>query len=70
MPNHFHFMLLAKKEGCEHIYLNNKISDLQNISKAIGKTLSSYTRAVNIQNKTVGTFFQKGTDAKCIFVSL
>ena len=43
MPNHFHFMLQPKKEGCKPIVLNEKTTHLQGLSKTIGKTLSSYT---------------------------
>jgi putative transposase len=66
MPNHFHFLLQAKPEGCENITINNRRSDMQHLSRAIGKTLSSYTQAINIQNKTTGTLFQKKTKAKCL----
>lgn len=41
-------------------------SHLQVLSKTIGKTLSSYTQAINLQNKTIGTLFQKKTKAKCL----
>ena len=43
-----------------------KPSHMQNLSKVIGKTLSSYTKAINIQNKTTGNLFQKKTKAKHI----
>ncbi len=66
MPNHFHFMLLAKPGGCENIYIKERQTDLQNLSKTIGKTLSSYTQAINIQNNTTGNLFQKKTKAKCL----
>jgi len=66
MPNHFHFMLQPKKEGCEFIVLKEKSTHLQNLSKTIGKTLSSYTQAINIQNHTTGNLFQKKTKAKCL----
>ena len=66
MPNHFHFMLEPKKEGCEYIILKEKSTHLQNLSKTIGKTLSSYTQAINIQNDTTGNLFQKKTKAKCL----
>lgn len=66
MPNHFHFMLLAKPEGCVLIKQQGQLSHLQVLSKTIGKTLSSYTQAINIQNKTTGTLFQKKTKAKCL----
>jgi putative transposase len=66
MPNHFHFMIQPKKEGCETIILKEKTTHLQNLSKAIGKTLSSYTQAINIQNNATGNLFQKKTRAKCL----
>ena len=66
MPNHFHFMLVPNEEACNSIYLGNKLTHLQNLSKTIGKTLSSYTKAINIQNKTTGNLFQKKTRSKCL----
>lgn len=52
MPNHFHIMLVPNEEGCKNIILANKETHLQNLSKTIGKTLSSYTKAINLQKKT------------------
>jgi len=66
MPNHFHFMLQPNEEGCKPIVLKEKITHLQNLSKAMGKTLSSYTQAINVQNNTTGNLFQKKTKAKCL----
>ena len=66
MPNHFHFMLIPNKEACAAIELGDKMTHMQNLSKAIGKTLSSYTKAINIQNQTTGNLFQKKTQAKCL----
>ena len=66
MPNHFHFMLQPNEEGCITIVLKNQPSHLQVLSKTIGKTLSSYTQAINIQNNTTGNLFQKKTKAKCL----
>lgn len=66
MPNHFHFMVQANEDGCWAIRLNAKSTHLQNRSKAIGKSLSSYTQAINIQNNTTGNLFQKKTRAKCL----
>ncbi len=66
MPNHFHFMLKPNKDGCKRIFLKNEPSHLQVLSKAIGKTLSSYTQAINLQNDTIGNLFQKKTKAKCL----
>ena len=66
MPNHFHVMLIPNEEGCKNIVLANKETHMQNLSKTIGKTLSSYTKAVNTQNKTTGNLFQKKTKAKLL----
>lgn len=66
MPTHFHFMLEPKREGCNKILLMGKEMHLQVLSKTIGKTLSSYTQAINIERKTVGNLFQKKTKAKCL----
>ncbi len=66
MPNHFHFMLQPKEEGCKTIILKGKTTHLQNLSKTIGKTLSSYTQAIHIQNNTTGNLFQKKTKAKSL----
>ena len=66
MPNHFHFMLQPKTEGCELMVLQGRTTHLQLLSKTIGKTLSSYAQAINIQNNTTGNLFQKKTKAKCL----
>lgn len=39
---------------------------MQYLSKAIGKTLSSYTQAINIEQERTGNLFQKKTKAKLI----
>ena len=41
-------------------------TSIQPLTKAIGKLLSSYTRAINIQNDTTGVLFQKKTKAKLL----
>lgn len=66
MPNHFHLMLVPNAEGCKNIILADKETHMQNLSKTIGKTLSSYTKSINIQNKTTGNLFQKKTKAKLL----
>jgi putative transposase len=66
MPNYFHFMIVHNPEGCKELMLGSKNTSLQNLSKAIGKTLSSYTKAINIQNKTTGNLFQKKTKSKIL----
>jgi putative transposase len=66
MPNHFHFILIPNEAGCKNITLSGKVTHMQNLSKAIGKTLSSYTKVLNIQKKTTGNLFQKKTKAKLL----
>jgi putative transposase len=66
MPNHFHFMLIPNEEGCKNIILGERVTHMQTLSMVIGKTLSSYTKAINIQNQTSGNLFQKKTQAKCL----
>jgi putative transposase len=59
-------MLHPNEEGCKNISLKNQPSHLQLLSKAIGKTLSSYTQAINLQNDRIGNLFQKKTKSKCL----
>ena len=66
MPNHFHIMLVPNAEGCKNIVLADKETHMQNLSKTIGKSLSSYTKAINLQNKTTGNLFQKKTKTKLL----
>ncbi len=48
MPNHFHLMVIPNSAGCEELTIGEKSSHLQILSKTIGKTLSSYTKAINL----------------------
>lgn len=64
MPNHFHFLLMPKAGGCTYVVLKEKETHIQNLSKAIGKTLSSYTQAINEEQNRTGNLFQKKTKAK------
>lgn len=59
-------MLSPNEKGCEQIFLGGLETHMQELSKAVGKTLSSYTKAINIQNNTTGNLFQKKTQAKCL----
>ncbi len=59
-------MLYPNEEGCQTVLQKNQPTHLQLLSSAIGKTLSSYTQAINNQNNTVGNLFQKKTKAKCL----
>jgi putative transposase len=64
MPNHFHFILFPTEEGCRYVTIQGKETHMQALSKAIGKTLSSYSQAVNLQLERTGNLFQHKTKAK------
>ena len=66
MPNHFHFILTPNENACKQIIMAEKTTEMQYLSKQIGITLSSYTKAINNQNNTSGNLFQKKTKAKCL----
>ncbi|MDB5282378.1 MAG: hypothetical protein JWO06_1453 [Bacteroidota bacterium] len=53
MPNHFHFLIFAKPEADGISSLNRKIGTLQ----------SSYTRAIQKQEKFTGSLFQQKAKA-------
>ena len=64
MPNHFHLMIDVpeKSEGLKSIDLGNPNSQ-QGLTRKIGTILSSYTQAVNKQEKRNGSLFQPKTKA-------
>lgn len=75
MPNHFHWLLYIRAEAClsceairprrhRERYRNLKADNQQALSHAIGILLSSYTRAINIQEDRSGSLFRKRTKAK------
>ncbi|HAF30203.1 MAG TPA: hypothetical protein DCG75_14270 [Bacteroidales bacterium] len=53
MPNHFHIMIQVNKEGVKFTNENHR-SATQLLSKNIGLLLSSYTQAINKQEKRKG----------------
>ncbi len=65
MPNHFHFLLVAKEEGCKLINELHR-PNVQVLSKNIGTLLSSYTKAINKQKGQKGKLFSHNTKAKCL----
>jgi putative transposase len=64
MPNHFHFIIIPNEKACKYVTLGSKETHMQVLSKVIGKTLSSYTKAIQIQENISGNLFQKKTKAK------
>jgi len=65
MPNHFHIILTVNSEG-EAYLENEKLKDLQHLSRGIGTVLSSYTQAVNKQQGSIGSLFAHKTKAKIL----
>ena len=65
MPNHFHLILTVKPEGVINIE-NEKLEEMQVLSRAIGTTLSSYTQAINKQQGRRGSLFAHKTKAKIL----
>jgi putative transposase len=63
MPNHFHLVVHANEISCK---LRPAFGDnsVQELSYRIGVLLSSYSQAVNKQNKTIGSLFQQKTKSK------
>ena len=59
MPNHFHLLIYTKNI----LYFNDSQHPLV---RGIASMLSSYTQAINRQQKTTGSLFQQKTKAKCL----
>jgi REP element-mobilizing transposase RayT len=65
MPNHFHFIIQANEKSItERKSFGGK--PMQELAYRIGICLSSYTQAINKQNKTTGSLFQQKTKAKIL----
>ena len=81
MPNHFHLMVYVREVrlSSEGSILKETVDSggatlsrtptnkqPENLNKAIGIMLASYTRAINIQQNRTGSLFRKETKAECI----
>jgi len=65
MPNHFHLIIQANEKSItERKSFGGK--PMQEFAYRIGVLLSSYTQAINSQNKTTGSLFQQKTKAKIL----
>ncbi len=68
MPNHFHFMVMVKNSS-DHCTRAGAHDSGQTNHPLVGKVahlLSSYTRAINIQENRTGSLFTKKTKSKDI----
>jgi putative transposase len=69
MPNHFHLMVRVNEIELEVSKSGGATSSrtpTENLNKSIGIMLSSYTRAINKQEKTSGSLFRDKTKAECL----
>ncbi len=64
MPNHFHLLVKADARSVAIVNPENQQRPIQAFSKGLQTMLSSYTRAIQKQEKIVGSLFQQRTDAK------
>jgi REP element-mobilizing transposase RayT len=64
MPNHFHFLIHTDKRTTATKAISGKEKNV--FSEGVRQLLSSYTQAINKQNKTSGSLFQQNTKAKAI----
>jgi len=65
LPNHFHIIIHANERTVvERKSFGGK--PMQEFAYRIGILLSSYTQAINNQNKTTGSLFQQKTKAKIL----
>ncbi|MBL7762056.1 MAG: hypothetical protein JNL23_01395, partial [Chitinophagaceae bacterium] len=66
MPNHFHLIVMAKEAGLtERPTFGGK--PMHEFSYRLGILLSSYSQAINKQNKTIGSLFQQKTRSKHLY---
>ena len=64
MPNHFHFIVNA---DFRTIQTKKKAGQERNVlSEGIRNLLSSYTQAINKQQRKTGSLFQQNTKSKCL----
>ena len=65
MPNHFHLLIRATENSCINVSEKHR-PDTQLLSKNIGVVLSSYTQAINTQEKRRGNLFAHKTKSKML----
>ncbi|MGB3779976.1 MAG: transposase [Tunicatimonas sp.] len=67
MPNHFHLMAYYPDRQClSSPPLANGMGVVQPLNRAIAILLSSYTKAINKQERRTGSLFQQKTKAKSL----
>ena len=64
MPNHFHFLIHSDERTIATKTIRDEAKNV--LSEGIRLLLSSYTQAINKQNKSSGSLFQQNTKAQPI----
>ncbi|CAN5433370.1 hypothetical protein BH09BAC3_BH09BAC3_07200 [soil metagenome] len=64
MPNHFHFLIHANSDTCKIV--RESPIPINALTENIRVLLSSYTLAIQKQEKIVGNLFQQKTKSKCV----
>ncbi|HAB53236.1 MAG TPA: transposase [Ignavibacteriales bacterium] len=64
MPNHFHFLIFANEKTTQKTIKANQ--DRNVFSEGIRIILSTYSQAINKQEKRVGSLFTQNTEAKLL----
>lgn len=65
MPDHFHLLIyLPENSGATRRTAQSGLTGIQTLSRKLGTILSSYTQAINKQEKRSGSLFQPKTKAK------
>jgi len=64
MPDHFDFLINADIRTIQKKSFSGKQKNV--LSEGIKNLLSTYAKAINVQNKWTGSLFQQNTKAKCL----
>ena len=65
MPDHFHLLVyVPQNSGATRLTAQSGLTGIQVLSRKVGTILSSYTQAINKQEKRSGSLFQPKTKAK------
>ena len=71
MPNHFHLMVLVKKnelspDKSDTMTQSHSITKIRTLNNSIAIMLRSYTRAISKKNNLSGSLFRPHTKAECL----
>lgn len=64
MPNHFHFLIHANEKSCAVV--TEKPFPIYSLVNGLRLLLSSYTKAINVQQSRTGNLFQQKTKSKSV----